>query len=616
MVTDNIYLYHLDAEVQKLYIRDSYNIKYQKKIRQHFSNVTRIAYLLCKKKLYIPLSNYLESNLAFDILNEFSKIEYAEANPLVFLSTAPNLNIALNKKENEHRDNYLVNPNFCYKKFCDTGAYLPGEFKTRARSASKDIEEALITSIDKEKLWIPFKQYLTPSLSFEQMQYQLANIPQRLSGLAYISDYMLPLLSVDPQMKAYADRQMNINVTRWYLESFLNELDAICIKDINYINESEILPNIPQREHLSYQLYVNKLLQKIIRPRKFFLEEQNAFNFIANCSMEELTIFKFSKTWADILSMDEDQNKKIYFIEREKMIYNDVKIGIIAALPEEAAAIEVLLEDVNSINFDIGKSVAGNRYKIGKVKALDGGFHKVVVCLLPDMGNNLATAVATKMQTYFPSMDNIIVCGIAGGIPQKVHLGDVIVSTNGVIQYDYGKNIFINGSSDFEEKDSGTPCSLFLREAVAFLQKEALIDGDKWTKYITKINSLVSADFSIPNWEYEEYFEKTEKGDYDKVSRKVSKHSHLHFGKVASGNIVQKDPTKRDSLYEKYKVIAIEMEASGIKDATRLQSNGYIAIRGICDFCDGTKGDDWHNYAAAVAAAYTYALIESIPTNK
>lgn len=40
---------------------------------------------------------------------------------------------------------------------------------------------------------------------------------------------------------------------------------------------------------------------------------------------------------------------------------------------------------------------------------------------------------------------------------------------------------------------------------------------------------------------------------------------------------------------------------------------GYLVVRGICDYCDSHKNDDWQQYAAIVAAAYTRALIESMP---
>ncbi len=54
-------------------------------------------------------------------------------------------------------------------------------------------------------------------------------------------------------------------------------------------------------------------------------------------------------------------------------------------------------------------------------------------------------------------------------------------------------------------------------------------------------------------------------------------------------------------------------EASGIADATWNHEVGYLVVRGICDYCDSHKNDEWQQYAAVVAAAYTRALIESMP---
>lgn len=69
---------------------------------------------------------------------------------------------------------------------------------------------------------------------------------------------------------------------------------------------------------------------------------------------------------------------------------------------------------------------------------------------------------------------------------------------------------------------------------------------------------------------------------------------------------------KRDALRDKFGVRAVEMEGSGIADATWSHEKGYLAIRGICDYCDAHKNDAWQEYAAAVAAGYTRALLESI----
>lgn len=43
--------------------------------------------------------------------------------------------------------------------------------------------------------------------------------------------------------------------------------------------------------------------------------------------------------------------------------------------------------------------------------------------------------------------------------------------------------------------------------------------------------------------------------------------------------------------------------------------NSYpcIVIRGICDYADSHKNDDWQPYAAAAAAAYAKELLAIIP---
>jgi hypothetical protein len=82
------------------------------------------------------------------------------------------------------------------------------------------------------------------------------------------------------------------------------------------------------------------------------------------------------------------------------------------------------------------------------------------------------------------------------------------------------------------------------------------------------------------------------------------------MGPIASGNILLKDPVSRDRLRDQHGVKAVEMEGSGIADATWEHGVGYLVVRGICDYCDSNKNDEWHVYAAIVAAAYARAVIE------
>jgi nucleoside phosphorylase len=50
--------------------------------------------------------------------------------------------------------------------------------------------------------------------------------------------------------------------------------------------------------------------------------------------------------------------------------------------------------------------------------------------------------------------------------------------------------------------------------------------------------------------------------------------------------------------------LCLEMEAAGL-------ANGFpcVVIRGICDYADSHKNDEWHPYAAATAAACAKELL-------
>ena len=87
----------------------------------------------------------------------------------------------------------------------------------------------------------------------------------------------------------------------------------------------------------------------------------------------------------------------------------------------------------------------------------------------------------------------------------------------------------------------------------------------------------------------------------------------MFLGPIASANTLLKDPTKRDALRDQFGARAVEMEGSGIADATWTHGIGYLVVRGICDYCDATKNDTWQMYAAMAAAAYVLALLEAMP---
>ncbi len=298
------------------------------------------------------------------------------------------------------------------------------------------------------------------------------------------------------------------------------------------------------------------------------------------------------------------------YITHDDNDYSDITIGILTALPKEFAAVITLLNDVKLCNVSSkgkGIDVSGERYYTGLVESYDGsGIKRVVVALLPNMGNNFASCVSTKMQFLIPSIQNIIICGIAGGMPNEVHLGDIVVSTKGIVEYDFVTEM----EDSFKLKEGVENCSSFLLEAVKYFDA-----FDMQNQFQELHNILLSNRQKCvrPKAKYEEFYGKNSKGQYVKIKRQVADKTNIFSGIIASGNAVQKNPKKRDYLNNVFDAKAVEMEASGVNHSTRLNGNGYLAIRGICDFCDLAKKDDWQDYAAGVAAAYTIALLKSIP---
>ncbi len=91
---------------------------------------------------------------------------------------------------------------------------------------------------------------------------------------------------------------------------------------------------------------------------------------------------------------------------------------------------------------------------------------------------------------------------------------------------------------------------------------------------------------------------------------------NVEIGVIASGDKVIADANERDEIAaSNRKILAIEMEGYGVIVAAfqNYDRPRCLVIRGLCDFADATKNDQWHHYAAAVAAGYTKKFLLDIP---
>ena len=286
-------------------------------------------------------------------------------------------------------------------------------------------------------------------------------------------------------------------------------------------------------------------------------------------------------------------------------------IGIITALPKEFTAMKILLENTES--FKVPGQGAGRTYCLGKIPSKDGECHSVVLTLA-DMGTNIAALRASLLLEHFPNVTSTIMTGIAGGVPnpedvdEHVRLGDIVVSNHrGIIQYDFISNKIEEKVHRFPPR----PPSSSLLEAVRLLEASEIEGNRPWLEFIER--GVAKLNFNRPP---EDILYKSENPEeeipHKNDSKRIDGQPRVFYGPIASANILLKNPIIRDELRDKFGVKAVEMESSGVAEATWNREIGYLAIRGTCDYCDSKKADDWQGYAAIVAAAYTRALIESI----
>ena len=100
-------------------------------------------------------------------------------------------------------------------------------------------------------------------------------------------------------------------------------------------------------------------------------------------------------------------------------------------------------------------------------------------------------------------------------------------------------------------------------------------------------------------------------GKEDEYRDHVASAVAVHLGTIASGEKLLRDPTKlrevREGMHGKTEVG--EMEAAGLVEACRRTCVPWLVVRGISDFGDELKDDQFHGFAARAAAT---ALVDFI----
>jgi len=298
-------------------------------------------------------------------------------------------------------------------------------------------------------------------------------------------------------------------------------------------------------------------------------------------------------------------------------------VGWICALQEEFDASCRMLDD--EFNGPESSEVNDNNtYVFGCIAG-----HNVVIGCLPggQYGTNAAASVARDMVRSFPKLRFALMVGIGGGAPSRdsdIRLGDVVVSEprgtlGGVVQVDLGKQL-LDGT--FERKGQLDAPPQVLLGVLPHMRRHHNDPRkpDRIAKHTKLMDDMPDYRRPVEDRLYRaDYPHKGGKncedckadGLEDRPARSTIREVTVHYGVIASSNSVIKNPKTRDKYAQELNILCFEMEAAGLANNFRC-----LVIRGICDYSDSHKNDEWHKYAALTAAAYAREVLYMLKPEK
>lgn len=228
------------------------------------------------------------------------------------------------------------------------------------------------------------------------------------------------------------------------------------------------------------------------------------------------------------------------------------------------------------------------------------GSYRVIVTSPLGMGRvEAATATADAIRRWQPRY--VLLVGIAGGDPDEVGLGDVLIAEQ-FVDYELAKRTD-EDTKPHPEQPPANPREYALHNSVRRVNER--------TRYQTfrADPRLYGAAQHLIGWE--------------KAVREARPDAGMpstHTGIVISGDKVQAAtgalaPYKADWP----KLIGVEMEAAGVAAAAweAVSKPGVLMVRGVSDLADAKKGSSrvkkWRPYACDVAAAFAVSFLRDGP---
>jgi len=287
--------------------------------------------------------------------------------------------------------------------------------------------------------------------------------------------------------------------------------------------------------------------------------------------------------------------------------------------------------------------------------ARGGGRLRVLVTQAVDMGGEASTmAVTTLIRTYKPRC--LTMCGVCAGRKGAVELGDVIIADL-LWNYEVGKlerERTASGTSvqRFKGRNPSYPIKpLWKQRAESFqpdsaspwlLERplpyavqmewvlERLLLGEDPAQHAQRGERCADYAKVLGLLREQRWLRKgppparlTKAGERHIRQRRGDhpdglpgpKPFRVHVGPIATGNKVIKDPEVFEKLSETdYKVLGLEMEAAAIGALAHFHGLDYmLVVKGVMDFADPAKNDNFKHFAARASAECLLAFLRENP---
>lgn len=266
--------------------------------------------------------------------------------------------------------------------------------------------------------------------------------------------------------------------------------------------------------------------------------------------------------------------------DRGQAVQNDeavrrADVGVITVLSEETRALTTTLRAAGDVSVRVHEDAA--RCHEAEVSA-HGRHIRVAATQAADRGQRPAVLAFQRLQRFHaPAI--VVLVGIAAGVHRSVRLGDVVVAQD-VVYYDLRKET----ATGTLRRGQARPVPIAVRHVI--------------NHFFSSNGEPYLASFTDPDG--------------------VTRPGRVLPGLVASGEAVVADAGSDIRRYiEGFndKTLALETEAGGVAEAFHesagsFGTRGWFSIRGISDYADASKNDDYHEIASWHAAA---VLMQMLP---